>query len=102
MIEPKRLAVFVDFDVKPQFAQAFRKEILLNAELSRRDEPGCHVFDVCVSTDGLKFSLYEIYSDSAAFDVHRGTEHFTHFDKASRDWIESKTVRTFDVLNAIA
>jgi quinol monooxygenase YgiN len=47
-----------------------------NAEASRT-EPGCLEFSVYQAVDDpRRFLLYEQYTDDAAFQAHRGTEHF--------------------------
>ena len=89
--------VTVEFVAKPERAEAFRAAIVENASASRRHEPGCRQFDVCSDpSDRSVVFLYEVYDDRAAFDAHRATAHFLAFDDSVRDWVDRKTVRTYE------
>lgn len=90
------LVVTVDFRIKPQFVDAFRKEMVANARASREREPGCRRFDVAYSpADPTLVYLYELYDDAAAFQQHVLSEHFRHFDAAVASWVAGKDVRQF-------
>lgn len=89
----KRYVVTVDFILHPGAMAPFMPLMIENAERSRRDEPGCDRFDVCVpagETD--RVFLYEIYRDEAAFQAHLATPHFRAFDAASRQFIKERKV----------
>jgi quinol monooxygenase YgiN len=89
--------VTVEFVVKQEHAGAFRSAMIENAAASRRDEPGCRQFDVCVAPDDpATIFLYELYDDRAAFDAHVASAHFRTFDARVRDWVARKTVRIYD------
>ena len=89
--------VTVEFVAKPERAEAFRAAIVDNASASRRNEPGCRQFDVCSDPgDRAVVFLYEVYDDRAAFDAHRASAHFLAFDDRVRDWVDRKTVRTYE------
>jgi len=64
-----------------------------NADASVRNEPGCLQFDVLEPEgEGDRVLLYEIYTDKAAFDAHRKTEHFLVFSRASEGLCLKKSV----------
>ena len=89
--------VTVEFVVKPEHAEAFRREVVANARMSHDTEPGCRQFDVCaVPDDPVTIFLYEVYTHRAAFDAHLATEHFRSFDATVGSWIARKTVHTFE------
>ena len=89
--------VTVEFVAKRERAEAFRAAIVENAGASRRNEPGCRQFDVCSEpSDRSVVFLYEVYDDRAAFDTHRLTAHYLAFDDCVRDWVDRKTVRTYE------
>jgi autoinducer 2-degrading protein len=89
--------VTVEFVVKPEYAAAFGREVVVNARRSLDAEPGCRQFDVCVvHDDPATFFLYEVYAGRAAFDEHLATTHFRAFDAAVGSWVARKTVRTFE------
>jgi len=87
-------AVWVEFGLLPQHADAFRTAVLKNAHTSVATEPGCLRFDVLDALPGApRIFLYEIYADEAAFKAHLGTEHYKVFDRESAPWITEKVVK---------
>lgn len=89
--------ITVLFKVKPEHAEAFATEMEANALASLENEPGCHQFDVAYAPDDpTTCFLYELYTDRAAFDVHRGMAHFKSFDATVAPWLESKSVQVFE------
>ena len=89
--------VTVEFVVEPDHLAAFHAAIIENARASKREEPGCRRFDVCVDpADAARIFLYEVYDDAAAFDAHVASEHFRAFDARVRDWVVRKSARRFD------
>lgn len=86
--------VTVEFVVEPGQAPAFGQLMMENARMSLQEEPGCHVFDVCVAPEAAeRFFLYEVYEDAQAFELHLAAEHFKAFDAATKDWVVRKTVQ---------
>jgi autoinducer 2-degrading protein len=85
--------VVVEFHLKPGAQSEFRALIDANADASVRNEPGCLQFDVLEPEDeGDRVLLYEVYTDKAAFDAHRKTEHFQVFSGASGGLCLKKSV----------
>jgi quinol monooxygenase YgiN len=85
--------VVVEFHLKQGARSQFRRLIDANADASVRSEPGCVQFDVLEpEDDGDRVLLYEIYSDEAAFDAHRQTEHFRTFASQSETLCLKKSV----------
>jgi quinol monooxygenase YgiN len=39
--------------------------------------------------------LYEVYTDSSAFDAHLASAHFHDFNSAVRDWVSEKQISTY-------
>ncbi len=71
------LSLMVQLEVRPEDRDEFLAAITTNAEMSVRDEPGCHRFDVtAVEGDETRFVLYELYDDAAAFEAHKRAPHF--------------------------
>ena len=67
-------AVTVTFQVNEEYGIAQARNSLMN-------EQHCHQFDVCIDpSDPRRVLLYEVYTDSATFDVHLKTAHFKDFD----------------------
>ena len=89
-----RFAVVVEFSVKPENHETFRHLILANAAASLDREPGCQQFDVLVPEGEATghFVLYEIYTDTAAFQDHLKSDHYREFDKAVTPIVTDKKV----------
>lgn len=85
--------VVVEFQVRPEAADAFRSAVLEQARNSLELEPECRVFDVAEDERlAGRFLLYEKYSSPDAFDVHLASEHFRAFDARVTPWVLQKTV----------
>ena len=69
-----KIAVFVDFKLKPGSFERFFDLMKTHAAASRQ-EPGCLQFDMTTPLEGdNRLLLYELYEDRAAFDYHASTE----------------------------
>lgn len=91
--------VTVDFEVKPEHAAQFCEAVTAQARNSLERETQCLRFDVSVDRDDAShFFLYELYADQPAFQSHMNTEHFHHFDQSVRDWVLTKTVRSWTLI----
>lgn len=93
--------ITVEFDIRPGGFDLFLPLMLENARVSRTVEPGCRQFDVC--TDGTRpgsVFLYEVYDDRPAFEAHLASEHFRRFDRAVRDLVTNKVVRSMERIEA--
>ena len=94
-------AVTVEFMIKTASAQAFLVEMLANARASVTKERGCVRFDVCIDpADRGRIFLYEVYIDRAAFEEHLRAEHFKVFDRTVAPWVESKAVKTWQLIDS--
>ncbi len=91
-----RYAVTVTFKIRPDQFEAFMVLMLANAQASRLNEEGCHVFDVATDAErpGEVF-LYELYDDRAAFEAHLETLHFKAFDNAIKEMVLEKEIKTY-------
>ena len=93
-------AVVVTIKLEPGIADDFRAIILENAAASKRDEPGCHRFDVLVTEDdGDTFIFYEEYTDEAAFEAHRASPHFNKYWHATESMIADRSIERCSVIN---
>jgi len=87
----------VQFAIKPEHADAFAEIVIRQAINSKQLEPDCLQFDVCRSeSDPTRFFLYEVYTSTAAFDVHKLTPHFADFSQKVADLVLSKELAFFD------
>lgn len=88
--------VTVEFKVSASHVSAFMQRMLENARESMRIEPGCLQFDVCRGpARPEQIFLYEVYVDRQAFEAHLASPHFKAFERATVEWILSKSVATY-------
>jgi len=93
----KGYVVAVEFEIAPDRFAAFMPLMIENAEASRRGEPGCRRFDVCVPRERRNsVFLYEIYDDEAAFQAHLASAHFKAFATATGDMITARKITVCD------
>ena len=85
--------VTVHFTIDPERSDDFMALMLENAARSRRDEPSCRQFDVCIddARPGSVF-LYELYDDAAAFDAHLAAPHYTAFAAATAPMVRERAI----------
>ena len=71
--------VVVRMEAKAEKAEALVELATYNSGCSRK-EPGNLRFDVMRQADNpLRFALYEVYKDEAAFKAHQQTEHYARW-----------------------
>ena len=96
-------AVCVSFRIKDGFEGAFHKRMAQQANDSLTLEADCHHFDICHNqADPREVFLYELYTNEAAFALHNESAHFISFAAEVADWIEQKTVTTYDLVRTAA
>ncbi|MBE89824.1 MAG: antibiotic biosynthesis monooxygenase [Rhodospirillaceae bacterium] len=83
-----KIYVFASF--KPADGKESEVESVLRGMCApTRNEPGNEIYDLHVKTagsdDGPSFHLFERYSDAAALDAHRETEHYKNYRAAIMD-----------------
>lgn len=95
MVATEPYVVIVEFDLLPDASKADARELLArNASASFQNEPGCLRFDVVEThNEAAVFTLYEVYSDEAAFAAHLKTPHFLAFDQESQNFFGGKNIR---------
>ena len=86
--------VSVTFEIAPEKMDAFMPLMLDQARNSLKNEPECHVFDVC--TAGNTVLLYELYTDEAAFNAHLEMPHYASFNAAIDGMVANKQVAFFE------
>ncbi|MEM8870484.1 MAG: putative quinol monooxygenase [Pseudomonadota bacterium] len=86
--------VLVDWTVSASDAPQFAALLAEQARNSLENEVDCHVFDVCSDPEAQgSFTLYEVYSDAAAFQVHLESAHMAKFAPQADALTLSKSVR---------
>ncbi len=94
-----KVALVVEFRIKPDCRQAFRELVTDHAARTLEDEEGCLYFDVVVDQedDGRVF-FYEIYRDEAALDIHRNSPILARTRAAYADLISDRKLTVCAVL----
>ena len=91
--------ITVEFTVKAEASAQFEALLINNAEVSLEVEPGCLQFDVCTpeGKTGVYY-LYEVYSTEQDFVLHLESEHFKHFNEATKAWVLDKKLARYQRL----
>lgn len=85
---------FVNIEVKPENIEQFKVATLENAR-NTVNEPGNLRFDVLQQADEPnRFALYEVYTDEAALEAHRQTEHYAVWKKTVENWMAQPRTAT--------
>ena len=103
-----KIALVVEFIVKPGRRAEFVKHISEHARGTRADEAGCVQFDVLVprevqydvterKPDENRVLLYEVYRDEAAFNEHLKNPRLAKTREGYQDMIESRRITRSDV-----
>ncbi len=92
--------IIVTIKLKAGTTEDFQRLIRINAAAAKRDEPDCHRFDVLVSEgDENTLFFYEEYTDAAALETHRNTDHFKSFREATDDMVLERTIQRCSVIS---
>lgn len=93
-----KIALIVEFEIKPETAAAFRELMAGHARGTLEEEEGCLQFDLCVPQDSPeKLYLYEVYRDQAAFDVQRDSARLARTRESYKDMIVNRTIAICEV-----
>ena len=90
-----RIGIIVDFRIKPGCWAQFDQHIRAHAAATLAEEKGCERFDVLQpmkdgKPDENRIILCEIYTDAAAFDIHRNGARMPGVGAASKPWLEGR------------
>ncbi len=87
-------ALMVTIDIKPEHKEEFMREMLLDAQGSSQNEPGCLRFDILQDDEHTnRIHLYEVYRDQSAIDAHLEAPHFQRWINAVGDWFDGDRSR---------
>lgn len=97
----EQVTVFASFTPKPGREQEV-ENMLRGMTAPSRGEPGCQRYDLYRSASGpVLLTLFEIYTNDAAFDFHRETPHYKDYRSAIADLlsdpIQVQLMRNLDV-----
>lgn len=88
-----KVALVVEFDIKPEHRKAFEEVIRSHAKRTKEQEEGCVAFEVLIpKQDDNKIFLYECYRDAAAFDVHGKSPLLAETRGKYKDMIENRRI----------
>ena len=88
-----KVALVVEFDIKPEHRQAFEDIIRFHAKRTLDNEEGCIRFDVLIpQRDANKIFLFECYRDAAAFEAHGKSPLLAETREKYKDMIENRRI----------
>lgn len=88
-----KVALVVEFDIKPEHRQAFEEIIRFHANRTKKTEEGCVAFEVLIpNRDANKIFLFECYRDAAAFEVHGNSPLLAETREKYKDMIENRRI----------
>ena len=92
-----KVALIVEFTLKPGAHAAFDAIIRDHAAGTLADEPGCERFDVLQprgkeGPDLTRVMLYEVYADDAAFQAHTKNPRLARTRAAYEPLIEGRSI----------
>ena len=88
-----KIALVVDYRVKPDRREAFLRVIRAHAAGTLADEDGCLQFDVLVPRESAdRVLLYEVYRDAAAYALHGRSTRLVATRAAYADMIDGRTI----------
>jgi quinol monooxygenase YgiN len=88
-----KVALVVEFDIKPEHRQAFEEIIRFHAKRTLEQEEGCVSFEVLIpQNDDNKVLLFECYRDAAAFEVHGKSPLLAETRGKYKDMIENRRI----------
>ena len=92
-----RVALIVEFEIKPQHLAAFEEIIRNHARRTIEAEEGCLAFEVLMPRDEEnRVYLYECYRDQAAFEEHTRSPILTETRDAYKGMFESRAIHICD------
>ena len=92
------IAIYVEYDVKPECRGAFEAAIRDHAAGTMEDEEGCERFDVLIPREDIgKVMVYEVYRDDAALAIHNRSPRLPQVREAYKDLITDKRIVLSDV-----
>ena len=87
-------AHIVTFQIKPEYRDAFIKEMREHARVSLETEPGCLRYDVLHDLDDPdSCHVYEVFLDEASFKAHREAPHNLEWREKVWDWRAGEHIR---------
>ena len=92
-----RVALIVEFKLKPGTWAKFNEIIRAHATGTKADEPGCEQFDVLQpeadgKPDHSRVMLVEVYTNSAAFEIHTQSQRLVNTRAAYADLVDSRVI----------
>jgi autoinducer 2-degrading protein len=91
------LAIVVNFEILPDTESQTIAALEANAE-GARTEPGCLKWEWSRRVDDPnRFAIYELYTDQAAIDAHKSSDHFAEWLEVLPSFLKEKTAGIFEV-----
>lgn len=88
------LSAFATITLNPQHFEEAKSAIIGILERTRAEE-GCHAFELHEAPDDARLYLYEVWTDSAAFDAHHAMDYTRAIFRQYEDWLAEPVAITF-------
>ena len=86
------VALFVEFEIKPQLKAAFVKRVCEHRNNVLSKEKHCQQFDVLIPEEKENsICLYEVYNNAEGFKKHTETPHMKSYRRDTQDMIVSRS-----------
>lgn len=81
-------ALYAEFTVLPG-SSSIVAALVSDLAIAVRAEPGCLAFEpYTLASDPLRWFVYEVYADDAAFEAHLAADHGARFNAALAEHVE--------------
>lgn len=96
---PTPMVRLANIEVYPAHLEAYRAALREEIEASIRLEPGVQtLYAVAEKNNPTRFTILEIYADSAAYRAHLQTPHFRKYKTGTSDMVKSLELVAVDAL----
>ena len=96
---PTPMVRLANIEVYPAHLEAYRAALREEIEASIRLEPGVRtLYAVAEKNNPTRFTILEIYADSAAYRAHLQTPHFRKYKTGTSDMVKSLELVAVDAL----
>ncbi len=92
------ILIYIKVDVVKGKEADFEKLVAQVAEQSLQNEPGCHQYNLCKSTEDQNYVIFEKYENEEALEVHRNQAFFQEIGPKLRECIAGRERHQLDVL----
>ena len=92
-----RIALVVEYEVKPEFRQEFETLIRGHAKATLDEDEGCVAFEVLIPQDDPnRIFLYECYADADAYAAHNASSRLAETRSKYAEMLANRRITVCD------